>query len=354
MPRDYYEILGVERDAETGTIKRAYRKLAMRFHPDRNPGDAEAESSFREATEAYNVLLDEQKRAVYDRHGHAGLQGGMGFGGVDLGDALSAFMRDFGDVFGMGMGGGGQPGRGDDLRVGLRLDLIDVLEGTDRTIRVQRAVECETCTGSGSAGSEPPRRCETCNGVGQVRRVQRSLFGQFLSTGPCPQCGGSGETIVTPCGTCSGEGRVRGEVTVRAEVPAGVSEGDVLNMRGQGDAGRRGAPSGDLHVHLEVRNPDGFERHGRDVVVDLPVGPGLAAVGGEIDVPTLEGAASLKIPSGVQHGTLLRMKGKGLPSLRGGGRGNQFVRVSIAVPEKVRGETKKLYRRLAELERDDT
>ncbi len=358
--RDYYLVLEVDRDASPERIKKAYRVLAMKYHPDRNPGDAGAEERFKEATEAYEVLSDAEKRSLYDRYGHAGVRGGAGAGFTgmefDLQDALRAFVRDFGDVFGMGMGmGGGRSDldRGSDRRVQLTVDIQDVLNGAAKTLRVQHAVACEDCGGTGGEGGEAPVTCSLCKGSGRVQRVHRSFLGQFVNVGPCPQCGGRGKQQKRLCPTCRGEGRRNAQTEVEVEIPPGVSTGDYLNLPGKGDAGYQGGPPGDLQVLIEVREPEGFERHGRDVVSVLRVGPARAALGGKITVPTLEGTATLEVPAGVQHGTLLRMKGKGLPPVHGGARGSQFVRVELVVPEKLDKARKKLYQDLLERERED-
>ncbi len=351
--RDYYEVLGVARDADAEVIKKAYRKLAMQYHPDRNPGDQEAEERFKEASEAYEVLSHDEKRSVYDQYGHAGLRGGAGggFGGFDINDALRGFMRDFGDMFGMGgMGGQQDLGRGSDLRVRLRITLDEVLNGVTRTLKVRRQVTCSTCDGGGGEDGAEATTCETCSGLGQVRRVQRSVFGQFVNVGPCPTCGGRGRVVKKRCRSCRGEGRVRGEAEVEAVIPPGVDTGNFLSLEGQGDAGTHGGGPGDLQILIEVEDSETFERHGQDLVVEHPVGPARAALGGDVVVPTLEGEASLKVPSGVQHGTLLRLKGQGLPPLHGGSRGNLFVRVAIQVPHKLDRREKKLYKELLGLE----
>ena len=359
--RDYYEVLGVDRDASVTEIKKAYRVLAMKYHPDRNPGDPAAEEKFKEATEAYEVLADREKREIYDRYGFAGIKGraGPGFGSVefDLQDALHAFMRDFGDVFGMGMGMGRgraqDAGRGRDRQVRLRVTLQEVVTGVKRTLRVRRAVPCSTCGGTGVAGGSQPVTCDLCGGSGRVQRVHRSILGQFVNVGVCPKCEGRGRVVTRPCPACRGEGRVSGEAEVEVEIPPGVSSGDYLNLPGEGDAGRQGGPAGDLQVLIEVEEREGFERHGRDLLVELAVSPARAALGGKVTVPTLDGTATVSVPAGVQHGTLLRLKGKGLPPLHGGARGSQFVKVLVAVPEKLDRRRKKLYEELLSLEEQE-
>lgn len=353
-PRDYYEVLGVTRTADSVEIKKAYRVLALKFHPDRNPGDPAAEEKFKEATEAYEVLSHEEKRGLYDRFGHAGLKGGpaAGFGGFefDLHDALRAFMRDFGDAFGMGGMGTRASDRGSDLRVRLAVTLEDMLHGVEKTLKIRRQVPCEACHGTGGEGGQPPETCSLCQGSGQVRRVERSFFGQFVNVGRCPQCGGRGRVVEEACGPCRGAGTVKGEATVKVEVPPGADTGDYLSLRGEGDAAPQHGEAGDLQVVIEVEAREGFERHGRDLLTEMSVSPARAALGGKVTVPTLEGTATLSVPSGVQHGTLLRLKGKGLPPLRGGGRGSQFVRVNVIVPKKLDKRRRKLYEELLELD----
>jgi molecular chaperone DnaJ len=314
---------------------------------------------FKEATEAYEVLSHEEKRRVYDEFGHAGLRGGPipGFSGVEFGlsDALRAFMRDFGDIFGTNEGESGILDRGSDLRVVLRVSLEDVVTGTKKTLKIQKAQTCDVCGGTGGKGGEAPEVCSLCQGRGRVQRVQRSFLGQFVSVGSCPQCGGRGKRVKNPCPTCRGTGAVSGACEVKVDIPPGVETGDYLNVREEGDAGSQGGPPGDLHVVIEVEEREGFQRHGRDVLVELAIGPARATLGGKVSVPTLDGTAVLEVPEGVQAGTLLRLKGKGLPPRHGGARGSQLVKVSIRVPERLSREQKKMYAELLELEtRDET
>jgi len=356
VKRDYYEILMVERTATGEEIKKSYRKLALQYHPDRNPGNPEAEEKFKEATEAYEILSHTEKRERYDRFGHAGVaRGAAAAGGFDfefnLHDAMRAFMRDFGDMFGGGFAeGGGASGKGSDRQIRFRIGLAEAAEGLTKKLRIRRMVSCPACSGHGGKGGAEPVRCTTCEGQGRVRRVQRSFFGQFVNVGPCPTCGGSGTTVTDPCPECGGEGRKEGEAEVAVEVPAGVDTGDYLTVRGEGDAGARGGPAGSLVVVFEVDMPEGFERHGQDLLVELPLSPARAALGGKLTVPTLDGTATLAVPAGVQHETLLRLKNKGMPSLRGFGRGHQYVRVKIDIPQKLSGKQRKLYEQLLDLE----
>jgi molecular chaperone DnaJ len=355
--RDYYEVLEVGREATVDEIKRAYRKKAMEFHPDRNPGDATAEEHFKEATEAYEVLSDEQKRANYDQFGHAAFEAG-GFGGAphftDIGEALRTFMRDFGfggfDFFGGAAGGGVDHRRGSDLQIRLRLTLEEIAAGAQKKITVKKQVTCETCGGSGARGQGGTASCATCGGNGVVRQVSRSLFGQFVRESVCPECEGAGEVIRDPCGQCRGEGRVRGESTITVKVPVGVTTGNYIQLRGQGDTGRRGGPSGDLVVVLEELEHAVFARHGDDLLLDLPITYSQAVLGDQLEVPVLDGKVRLQIPAGVQSGKLLRVRGRGLPSLRGGRRGDQLVRVRVWTPRKPSGKEKQLLEELRGIE----
>ncbi len=356
---EYYELLGVARGADEAEIKKAYRKLAMEYHPDRNPSP-EAEAKFKEISEAYQVLSDPQKRAHYDRFGSAPGAGGMGggFGGgfqhVDLAEALNIFMRDFGGMGGFesmfGGGGGGGPKRGQDIRVTVKLSLEDVARGVTRSLRVKSLVACEPCGGSGSAKGSRPVRCTTCNGSGEVRRAARSMFGQFVQVGPCPACRGEGTTITTPCEVCRGEGRIKGEHTVSVDIPAGVSTDNYLTLRGQGAAGPRGGPPGDLQVLIEVKEDERFTRDGEDLYTLLPLSFSQAALGHATSVPSPWGDEPITIPAGTQSGTLLRVRGKGLPRLGGNGVGDLHVRVQVWTPKSLNDEQRRLFAELAEHE----
>jgi molecular chaperone DnaJ len=354
--RDYYEVLGVPRTASDDEIKKAYRKLAFELHPDRNPGNAEAEARFKETTEAYEVLRDREKRTRYDQFGHQAPGAGPGTGGVDfsgfdLADALRAFMRDFGgqgdfgDLFG---GGDGPSGRmraahGDDLQVRVRLTLEEIATGVEKRIRVKHLRPCTTCKGKGGEGESS---CPQCHGRGQVRRVQQSVFGQFVNIATCPRCGGDGRVIEKPCRTCGGDGRVSETETIAVKVPAGVASGNFIPLRGLGDAGVRGAPAGDLIVLIEEKPHPIFERHGNDLHLELPVAFPTAALGGKVEVPTLEGeAVALTVPSGTQTDKVLRVRGRGLPSLRGG-KGDLIVRLIVWVPERLVSNERKLLEEL--------
>lgn len=353
--RDFYEVLGVARGASEDEIKKAYRKVAMQFHPDRNPGDKSAEAKFKEATEAYEVLRDADKRARYDQFGHAGVGGGaagggMGadFSGFDLADALRAFMRDFGgggagdfgDFFGGGGGGTARgPGRGDDLQVRLALTLEEIAAGVEKKIRVKHLKHCATCKGRGGRGE---RECSQCQGRGQVRRVQQTMFGQFVNVSACPRCEGEGSTVSERCKACGGDGVVSETETVAVKVPAGVATGNYIPLRGLGDAGRRGGGAGDLIVVIEEKEHEVYARHGDDLVMELPVAFPTLALGGKVEAPLLGGEAqSIDVAAGTASGHTVRLRGKGLPGLRGG-RGDLLVRLMVWVPAKLTGEEKKL------------
>ncbi|MFE8070718.1 molecular chaperone DnaJ [Marinobacteraceae bacterium S3BR75-40.1] len=328
--RDYYEVLGVDRSADEKEIKRAYRKMAMKYHPDRNPGDEEAENKFKEASEAYEVLADQQKRAAYDQFGHAGVDGqaGDGFGGFGGGGA--SFADIFGDVFGdiFGGGGRGRSNRGADLRYTLELDLEDAVRGTTVKIQIPTATECGTCEGSGAAKGSKPEVCGTCRGVGQVRMQQ----GFFSVQQTCPHCRGSGTVIKNPCKTCHGSGQVEETKTLSVKVPPGVDTGDRIRLSGEGEAGIQGGPSGDLYVQVAVKEHPIFVRDGRNLYCEVPISIADATLGGELEVPTLDGRVKLKIPPETQTGKLFRLRGKGVSPVRGGGPGDLLCRVLVETP----------------------
>ncbi|MFQ5536759.1 MAG: molecular chaperone DnaJ [Gemmatimonadota bacterium] len=353
---DYYELLGVSRSAGADEIKKAYRQLALKYHPDRNDGSKEAEARFREVTEAYEVLRDPEKRAVYDRYGEQGLRGsGSTFHGFDFADAIEVFMRDFGgfgEMFGMR---GARTRRsasrkGQTVRIRLPLTLQEVAHGVRKTLRVSTLDVCPDCEGSGAKTGSEPRICSVCGGSGEERHVQRSVFGQFVSVQPCRTCGGEGRVIEQPCDTCRGEGRVRVEREVEVEVPAGVTSENFLTLRGQGSVGPRGGPRGDLVVLLEVQEDPRFVREGADLILELPITYTQAALGDEVEVPTVDGSAKVTIPAGIQSGEMLRLRGMGLPELHGHGRGDQFVRVIVWVPDELTPEQMEVMERLREVE----
>ena len=354
---EFYSLLGVARDASEAEIKKAYRKLAMEYHPDRNPSP-EAEAKFKEITEAYEILRDPQKRAAYDRYGKAGIggaAGGYGFHHVDLSEALNIFMRDFGAMGGLeGLFGGRrtrtEERRGQDIRVTVRLTLQEVALGAKKTVKLKSLERCTTCEGSGAKPGTKPTTCGTCNGSGEVRRATRSMFGQFISVAPCPTCGGEGSVIRETCEVCRGEGRVRGDRSVTVDIPAGVSTNNYLTLRGQGAAGPRNGPSGDLLVMLDIKEDDRFERQGDDLIFDLPLSFSQAALGGEHEVPTPYGDERLRIPPGTQPETVLRLRGRGLPILGQDSKGDLLVRVHVWTPERITDEQERLFRELAKLE----
>ena len=355
---DFYALLGVPRDAAEADIKKAYRKLAMEYHPDRNPS-AEAEARFKEITEAYEVLRDPQKRAAYDRYGKAGVGGagaaGFGFHHVDLSEALNIFMRDFGGLGGFeSMFGGARPRsdsrRGQDVRVTLKITLADVASGVKKTVRFKAPDRCENCGGSGAQPGTRPTRCGTCGGSGEVRRAARSMFGQFVSVSPCPTCAGEGMVITHPCEVCRGEGRARGDRTVQVEVPAGVSGNNYITLRGQGAAGHRNGPPGDLLVMLDIKEDERFERQGDDLIFDLALSFSQVALGCEIVVPTPYGDEQIRIAAGTQPETIVRLRGRGLPVLGQNAKGDLIVRVHVWTPERLTAEQERLFRELATLE----
>lgn len=360
--RDYYEILEVERTASADDVKKAYRKMALKYHPDRNPNNPEAEARFKEAAEAYEVLSDPEKRQRYDRFGHAGVRGngagqpGPGF--QDINDIFSAFSDIFGgsifdEVFGAQRGGArGRRGRahgrpGSDLRIKLPLTLEEIAEGTEKKIKVRKFVDCEVCAGSGARGGvEGYKTCPTCQGSGEVRQVTRSVFGQFVNVQPCPSCQGEGRIIENRCPECGGEGRLKGDETISISVPAGVLEGHYLTLRGAGNAGLRGGPAGDLRVEIEEIPHEHFTREGLDIYYDLYVSFPDAALGTEVEVPTLKGRARLQVDAGVQSGKILRMRERGIPELNGARRGDQMVRVHVWTPQALTDEEQRLIEKL--------
>jgi molecular chaperone DnaJ len=355
---DYYQLLGVPRSADTEEIKKAYRKLALQYHPDRNQGSKEAEERFKEVTQAYEVLRDSEKRAVYDRYGEQGLKGRGGAQGFDFSDAIDIFMRDFGGFSGLeelfGMRGAraqrSSSRKGQAVRIRLPLTLAEVANGGTKTVRVALLDACDRCEGNGAEPGSAPTKCGNCGGSGEERHVQRSVFGQFVSVQPCRVCQGEGQVIERPCGKCSGEGRVRSEREVSVDVPAGVTSDNFLTLRGRGSAGPRSGPRGDLVVLLEVQEDPRFTRDGADLLHELPVTFGQAALGDEVEVPTIEGMAKVTIPAGIQSGELLRLKGLGLPELNGSTRGDQLLRVAVWTPEDLSAEQERLLRQLRDIE----
>ena len=354
--RDYYEVLGLSRGATEAEIKSAYRKLAVRYHPDKNPGDQEAEEKFKEAAEAYSVLSDAEQRARYDRFGHAGVSGAaagagwgaQGFGGIEdiLGDLFG-----FGDMFGGRSAGSRRTAaqRGADLRYDLEMTLEEAAAGMTAQLRIPRLEMCDACRGTGAAPGTQPETCQACGGAGQVRYQQ----GFFSVSRTCGQCRGAGRVIQTPCETCKGAGRVEREKQMEVKIPAGVETGSRLRLAGEGEAGAQGGPAGDLYVVIHVREHDVFERQANNLYASVPVTFAQAALGSEVFVPTLDGQQNLKVPAGTQTGTVFRLKGNGMPALGGRGRGDLYVSVTVVTPTTLTREQRKLLEQLAEIEEKD-
>ncbi|MEM7100865.1 MAG: molecular chaperone DnaJ [Pseudomonadota bacterium] len=342
--RDYYEVLGVGRDASEGDLKKSYRRLAMKYHPDRNPDDPEAEEKFKEASEAYEILNDPEKRQAYDQFGHAGVdpsQGGAG-GFSFEGNFGDIFGDVFGDIFGGGRGRGGGPGRGSDLRYNMHLDLEQAVHGDTVEIRIPVLAGCEECDGSGSAPGTSPVTCPDCQGTGQIRVSQ----GFFSLQQTCPRCRGQGRIITDPCRSCGGAGRTEKRKTLSVKVPAGVDSGDRIRLTGEGEAGVHGGPPGDLYVQVEVNDHPIFVRDGRHLYCEVPISFPDAALGGELEVPTLDGRVKLKIPAETQTGKVFRLRGKGVTQVRGGGVGDLLCKVVVETPVKLTDEQKALVEQL--------
>ena len=355
---DYYSILSVTRTASDDEIKQSYRKLAMKFHPDRNNGSKEAEEQFKQITEAYDVLRDPQKRAAYDRYGEAGLRGGGGggFHHVDLSEALGIFMRDFGG-FGGAFGdlfeqrGGVQARTGSDVRITVELTLTEIAAPVERTLTLKLLDVCETCAGSGAEAGTTAQRCATCAGNGEVRRATRSVFGQFVSVAPCPTCSGEGTVISSPCRKCKGEGRVRGERQIKINIPAGVATGQYMTMRGVGNVGPRGGPRGDILVAFEVEEDPRFERDGEDLYTEVLVSYPQLVLGANIEVPMVGGTVTLRVPPGTQSGQMFHLRGRGLPRVNAGGVGDLHVRVQLWTPDSLSDSEEELIKRLAAVQK---
>ncbi len=351
--RDYYEVLGVARGASATDIKRSYRRLARQYHPDINK-EPEAEERFKEINEAYEVLGDEEKRATYDRFGHAGLQssaaGASGFGGFggfgDLGDIFEEFFSGVSGTRTRRAGRSRAPSRGDDLRADISVPFLDAVFGTEREIQVPRTETCPQCQGSGAEPGTTPIVCSQCRGTGEVRHVQQSFLGSVVKVGICPTCGGSGETIATPCGRCHGRKRVQTTHQLKVKVPAGIDNGMRIRLVGEGDAGARGGPAGNLYVFVHVEEHPYFQRREDDIILNLVINVAQAALGDEITIPTVDGEEKIRIEPGIQPGHLIRLRGRGVPHLRQSGRGDQIIVVQVAVPEKLTAEQKDLLQQL--------
>ncbi|OUR93714.1 molecular chaperone DnaJ [Halobacteriovorax marinus] len=356
--RDLYEVLGVDKGAGKDEIKKAYRKLAMKYHPDRNPDNAEAEAKFKEASSAAEVLLDENKKSRYDQFGHAGVdgQGGGGFGGGgggDFGDLGDIFGDIFGDILGGGRRGGGGRRRsaarpGNDLQMALEVEFAEAAFGCEKTIQITRLADCGTCHGSGAKEGSKPVTCDMCGGMGEVRRQQ----GFFTVSQTCPKCSGSGQSISDPCGSCHGEGRARKRTDLSVKVPAGIDHGQRLKLSGEGDAGIKGGPGGDLYVVIDIQEHELFERDGFDVHCTIPISFSKAALGADIEVPTLDGKVSVKVPAGTQAGKKMRLKGKGIQRLGGYGQGDQIMHIHVETPQKISKEQEELFQKLSEFDNE--
>jgi molecular chaperone DnaJ len=362
MKRDYYEILGVSKTAGADEIKKAYRKVAMQYHPDRNPGDKAAEEKFKEAAEAYEVLSDADKRAKYDRYGHQafgpGTGGGGGFHASNMEDIFSQFGDIFGDdMFGSFFGGGSRRGganargrgqRGSNLRIKLKLNFAEIANGTTKQVKVKKYVTCATCSGSGAKDKSSFSNCNTCGGSGQVRKVQNTFLGQMQTVTTCPTCNGEGTTITAKCNSCKGEGRVYGEETINIDIPAGVQEGMQLSMSGKGNAGERGGMPGDLIIQIEEEQHPELQRDGLNVAYELYISFPDAVFGTQVEVPTIDGRAKIKIPAGTQSGKIFRLKGKGFPEVQGYVRGDQLVQVNVWTPQNISSDEKASLEKLSQ------
>lgn len=353
--KDYYEILGVDKNADDSTIKKAYRKMAMKYHPDRNKGDEEAEKKFKEAAEAYEVLRDSDKRAQYDRFGHAGFEGASGFSGgnMNMDDIFSQFGDIFGGAFGGAFGGGGfNTGRGgrrtagtpgSDMKITLDLKLNEVAFGTERKLKIKKYKTCDKCTGTGAETRSDFETCGTCNGTGEIRRVTNTILGQMVNVQPCHTCNGEGRIIKNKCTKCSGEGRIRDEEVIDVKIPSGVATGNYITLRGKGNAGRRGGPAGDLIVVINEKEHKDFKREGNNIIHNLILSIPDALLGAKVEVPTLKGKATVNIQPGTQPGSTLRMSGKGIHGLRGSGVGDQLLKVNVYMPKNMTtGEKEKI------------
>jgi len=361
--RDYYEVLGVSKGADDKEIKKSYRKIAMKFHPDRNPDDKAAEEKFKEAAEAYEILSDADKRARYDRFGHAGVNQGAGGGGFRGGMTVEDIFAQFGDIFGDGgspfesffggRGGGGgrrsQGQKGSNLRIKVKLTLEEVASGVTKKIKVKKQVSCNTCSGSGAKDSKAVSSCSTCRGSGYVRQVKSTFLGQMQTTAACPTCHGSGQMITAKCGTCKGDGRTMGEELIEIEIPGGVAEGMQLSMRGNGNAGMNGGPSGDLLINIEEVPHDHLQRDGMNLIYEMYLNFADASLGTSVEVPTIDGRVKIKVPPGTQSGKMFRLKGKGLPSVQSYGVGDQMINTNIWTPKTINDNEKKLLEKMRDM-----
>jgi|YNPMSStandDraft_1061717.scaffolds.fasta_scaffold12683_2 molecular chaperone DnaJ len=362
--RDYYEILGLQKGASDEEIKKAYRKLAKQYHPDVNPGNKEAEAKFKEINEAYEVLSDPQKRAQYDQFGHAGMEGAFssGFGTGFTGGFADFDFGDIGDIFESFFGGGfstrssrsrSGPQKGADIKQSIEISFEEAAFGTQKEINFLRLENCPSCSGTGSKSGSQPKTCMHCNGTGQVQYRQSTPFGQIVNMRTCEVCKGEGKIITDPCSTCAGKGKVRRNVKKVINVPAGIDNGQTISLRGEGEPGKRGGPAGDLYITVRVRPHPLFQRQNNDVLCEIPITFVQAALGAEIEVPTLDGKVKYTIPEGTQTGSVFRLRNKGIPFLGSGGRGDQYVKVVVEVPKKLTEKQKELLRQFGELSGED-
>lgn len=364
LARDYYEILGVDRNASQDEIKKAYRKLAKKYHPDMNPGDKEAEQKFKEINEAYEVLSDPEKKARYDQFGHAGVNGQGGFNTGGFGGGFGDFgdfgdFGGFGDIFDMFFGEGftgrrrNSPQKGADIRYHMTITFEEAAFGAEKEFRVERTEMCSTCNGTGAKPGTKPVTCGYCGGTGQIRQTQRTPLGSFTQVRTCEHCRGTGKIIKELCPDCRGTGRMRRSRRVKVKIPAGVDNGSVISLRGEGELGVNGGPPGDLFIEIKVKPHEIFKREGQNIICEIPISFVQAALGAEIEVPTLEGKIKYTIPEGTQSGTVFRLKGKGIPSVRGYGRGDELIKVYVEVPKKLTEKQKELLRKFAEISGED-
>ena len=355
--RDYYDVLGVDKSADATAIKKAYRKLAMKYHPDKNPGDKEAEEKFKEINEAYEVLSDETKRRNYDQFGHEGVNGqgfggAGGFGGQGFGGFDDIFGDIFGDMFGGGFSGGSRqrrrgPERGADIKQRVNISFEEAAFGKKVQVKINRSEECDQCHGSGAKPGTSKKTCPTCHGSGQVQSVQRTPFGNIASTRTCSTCNGEGEVIDSPCSKCHGKGSIRKTKTIEVDILAGIDNGQMIKLGGQGELGTRGGPRGDLYIEVNVQSHPLFTRDGYDVYLEMPITFAQATLGDKIQVPTLDGKVEYEVPEGTQTGTVFRLKGKGIPKLKSNVRGDQYVKVTVEIPKKLNEKQKELVREFA-------
>ena len=353
--RDYYEVLGLSKGASEEELKKAYRKLAKKYHPDVNPGDKDAEAKFKEINEAYGILSDPEKKARYDQFGFAGVDPSYGGGGYGGGFDGSFDFGDLGDIFGSffggGFGGGGRarsgPQRGESLRTRLTITFEEAAFGCEKEVSIDRVEQCETCKGTGAAPGTSPETCPACGGSGQVQQRRQTPMGVFATTGPCPRCGGTGKIIASPCKDCGGSGQVRRRKTLKVTIPAGIDNGQIISLRGQGSAGKNGGPAGDLQIVITVQPHQLFRRDGADVYCNAPITFTQAVLGGEMEIPTIDGKVKYDIPEGTQTGTTFRLKGKGIPNVNGRGRGDQFVTVYIETPRNLNREQKEALKKFS-------